>query len=90
VLRVDERGAAARALRLRDRVQGDRRLAAGLRAVDLDDAPLGQAAAQGGVQGEGARGDGGAVCVCECVCVCVCVCVCECVRVWEWEVVGWG
>ena len=39
VLRVDERRDAAGLLRTRDRVQRNRRLAGGLRTVDLDDAP---------------------------------------------------
>ena len=38
VLGIDERGDAARALRVGDRVQRERRLTRGLRAVDLDDA----------------------------------------------------
>jgi len=44
VLRVDERGGAARLLDVRDRVQRERRLARGLVAVELDDAPLGEPA----------------------------------------------
>ena len=44
VLRVDERRDAARLLRVGDRVEGDRRLARGLRAVDLDDAAARQTA----------------------------------------------
>ena len=41
VLCVDEGSDPAGLLGLRDRVEGERRLAARLRAVDLDDAPLG-------------------------------------------------
>ncbi len=44
VLGVDERRHAAGLLRVGDRVQRERRLAAGLRAVDLDDAPSRQPA----------------------------------------------
>ena len=44
VLGVDERRDAAGGLRVGDRVQGHRRLAGGLRAVDLDDAAARQAA----------------------------------------------
>src|SRR3712207_4217730 len=60
VLGVYEGGEAAGLLGLGDDVQGEGRLAAGLGAVDLDDAPPGDAAdAEGEVQGEGAGGDGG-------------------------------
>ena len=44
VLGVDERGGAADALRFGDHLQRQRRLARGLRAVDLDDAAARQAA----------------------------------------------
>ena len=59
VLGVDERADAAAALRLRDHVVDERRLARGLRAEDLDDAAARQAAdPQGDVEGEGPGGDG--------------------------------
>ena len=62
VLGVDEGGHAAAALGLGDHVQRERRLARGLRAVDLDDAAAGQAAdAERGVERERAGGDGGDV-----------------------------
>ena len=58
VLGVDEGGDAAAALRLGDDVQGQRRLAAGFGAEDLDDAAAGDAlAAQGHVQRQAAGGD---------------------------------
>jgi hypothetical protein len=58
VLGVDERRDAALPLRVRDGVQRDGRLAGGLRAVDLDDAALGQAAdAERDVERDGAGGD---------------------------------
>ena len=59
VLGVDERHLAARLLRLRQDVQGQRRFAGGLRAVDLHDAAPGQAAdAERQVQRQRAGGDG--------------------------------
>src|SRR5262249_29837658 len=62
VLGVDEGGDAASALSLAERVQRERRLAARLRAVDLDDAAPGIAPdAEGIVDGERARGDDGNV-----------------------------
>ena len=60
VLGVDEGAHAARALRLRDRLQGQRGLARRLRAVDLDDAPARQPAdAQRQVQPDRAGRDDG-------------------------------
>ena len=60
VLGVDERGDAALALGLGDDVQGQRRLAAGLRAEDFADPTAGDPlAAQGKVQGEAAGRDAG-------------------------------
>src|SRR5919202_4423093 len=60
VLGVYEGGEAAGPLGLGDDVQGEGGLAAGLGAVDLDDAAPGDAAhAEGHVEGEGAGGDGG-------------------------------
>ena len=60
VLGVDERGDAARRLRLGDDLQRERGLARGLRAVDLDDAAARHAAdAEGGVERERAGGDRG-------------------------------
>src|SRR5690606_1288920 len=44
MLRIDEGADAALLLRLGDRVQRQRRLAGAFRAVNLDDAPLGQTA----------------------------------------------
>jgi hypothetical protein len=59
VLRVDERGGAARPLRLRDDRQGQRGLAARLGAVDLGDASARNAAhAERHVEAEAARADG--------------------------------
>ena len=58
VLGVDERRDAARPLRVRDGVQGERGLAGRLRAVDLDDATAGQPAdAEGDVERDGPGGD---------------------------------
>ena len=59
VLGVDEGGVAAGFLGLGDGVQGQRRLARALGAVDLDD-PAARKAADAGddVQGDAARGDG--------------------------------
>src|SRR5690606_12759722 len=58
VLGVDERGDATVLLRVRDRVQRDRRLARGLGAVHLDDASARQAAdAERDVERDRARGD---------------------------------
>ena len=62
VLGVDERGHAAAALGLGDHVQGERRLARGLRAVDLDHAAARHPAdAERGVERQRAGGDGGDV-----------------------------
>ena len=59
VLGVDERDLAARLLRLREDVQGERRFAGGLGAVDLHDAALGQSAdAEREVERQRAGGDG--------------------------------
>ncbi len=59
VLGVDEGADAAASLRLGDHVVDERRLARGLGAEDLDDAPARQAAdPKGDVQREGAGGDG--------------------------------
>ena len=58
VLGVDERRDAAGRLGVGHRVQGDRRLAGGLRAVDLDDPAARQAAdAEGDVEGDRAGRD---------------------------------
>ena len=58
VLGVDERGGATLGLALGDGVEGERRLAAGLGAVDFDDAALWVAAAtQGFVEGRAAGRD---------------------------------
>ena len=58
VLGVDERTDAAELLRLGDHVVDERRLARGLRAEDLDDAPARHAAdAEREVERERARGD---------------------------------
>src|SRR5690606_13374273 len=58
VLGVDERGDAPGPLGVGDGVQRDRRLAARLRAVDLDDTPAPEAAdAQGDVEGDRTGGD---------------------------------
>ena len=58
VLGVDERRDAAGALRVRHGVQGDRRLAGGLRAVDLDDPAARQPTdAEGDVEGDRAGRD---------------------------------
>ena len=58
VLGVDERRDAAGLLRVGDRVEGDGRLARGLRAVDLDDAPARQTAdAERDVEGDRPGGD---------------------------------
>ena len=58
VLGVDEGRDPAGLLRVRDRVQGQGRLAAALRAVDLDDPAARQAAdAQRGVECDGSGGD---------------------------------
>ena len=58
VLGVDERAHAAELLRLGDDVVDERRLARGLRAEDLDDAPARHAAdAEREVQRQRARGD---------------------------------
>ena len=63
VLGIDEGGDTARALHVRDGVEGEGRLAGGLRSVDLDDAPARQAAdAERDVEGDGARGDHGDRC----------------------------
>ena len=62
MLGVDERGDAARLLGLAIDVQGERRLAGGFRAEDLDDAAAGDAvAAEGDVERERAGGDAGDV-----------------------------
>ncbi len=54
MLGIDEGGDAARALHVRDRVEGQRRLTGRLRTVDLDDAATGQATdAEGDVEGDG-------------------------------------
>ena len=59
VLGVDEGHLPPPLLGFGHDVEGQGRLAGGLRAVDLDDAALGHAAdAQGDVQGQGASGDG--------------------------------
>ena len=59
MLRVDERGDAALLLRFRQRVKRQRRLAAGLRSVDLDDAAFWiSAQTQGLVQQDGSAGYG--------------------------------
>ena len=58
MLGVDERAHAAAALRLRDRVERERRLAARLRTVHLDDATARIAAdARREIERERARGD---------------------------------
>jgi len=58
VLGVDERGGATLALHFGNDRERERGLAGGFRPVDLDDAPLRQAAhAKGDVEAEGARGD---------------------------------
>jgi hypothetical protein len=58
VLGVDERGDAASALGVGHRVQGDRRLAGGLGAVDLDDATARESAdAEGDVERDGTGRD---------------------------------
>ncbi len=58
VLRVDERAHAAELLRLGEHVVDERRLAGGLRAVDLDDAPARHAAdAEREVERQRPRGD---------------------------------
>src|SRR5690606_21185456 len=60
VLGVDERGDAAAALGVRDRVERQRRLTRGLRAVDLDNASAGQTPdAEGDVECDGTGGDDG-------------------------------
>ena len=60
VLGVDEGGYAALLLRLADGGQRQCRLARRLRAVDLDDTPAREAAdADGGIDGDRSRGDGG-------------------------------
>jgi len=62
VLRVDEGRQPAHLLGLGDDVQRERRLAARLGAVDLDDAPAGDAAhAEGHVEAQRPRGDHGHV-----------------------------
>ena len=59
MLGVDEGRDAADLLRLRDDVQGERRLAGGLRPEDLDDAAAGQPAdAERPVEADGAGRDG--------------------------------
>ena len=59
VLGIDESHLAAPLLRLGHNVEGQGGLTGGLRAVDLNDAPLGHAAdAQGEVQGQRSGGDG--------------------------------
>jgi hypothetical protein len=59
VLGVDERGDAAALLGVCDGVQGQRRLAGGLRAVDLDDPAARQATyTEGDVQRDRPGGDG--------------------------------
>gem|GEM_PF-5336982 len=58
MLHVDESGNAARPLGLGDDVLADGGLAGALGAIDLGDAPAGDATdAQGNVEGEGAGGD---------------------------------
>ncbi len=58
VLRVDEGGDPAGLLHVRDRVERQRRLAGGLRTVDLDDASARQAAdAERDVERDGPRRD---------------------------------
>ena len=60
VLRVDEGGDAAGALRVGDRVQGERGLTRRLRAVDLDDAAARQPAdAERDIECDGSGGDDG-------------------------------
>ena len=59
VFRVDEGGFAAEFLCFCDGVQREGGLTGGLRSVDLDDAAPGKSAdAGGGVEGQGAGGDG--------------------------------
>ncbi|CAH0275531.1 hypothetical protein SRABI128_03506 [Microbacterium sp. Bi128] len=59
VLGIDEGGDTPGALRVGDRVQGERRLTRRLRTVDLDDAAAGKPAdPQSGVEGDGTRRDG--------------------------------
>ncbi len=59
VFRVDEGGFAAEFLCFCDGVQSEGSLTGGLRSVDLDNAAPGKSAdAGGGVEGEGAGGDG--------------------------------
>ena len=60
MLGVDEGGEASCSLRLGDDVQGEGRLAAGLRTEDLDDPASGNATnAEGEVEGQGAGRNGG-------------------------------
>jgi hypothetical protein len=62
MLGVDEGGHAAPTLGLGDHVEGERRLARGLGSEDLDHAPPWHPPhSEGGVEGEGAGGDGGHV-----------------------------
>ena len=58
MLSVNERRRAARTLRARNRVQGDRGLTGRLGAVNLNDAALGESAhAERHIKGEAAGGD---------------------------------